>query len=295
MKKLVYYVDGNILSSGGFADRITGMAALEKFAKNFNIDFSIHFTTPFDFFEVFPDQKEKNKFDIRLLDIYKKNIRIYNLIDDNFETNINKLGSDLINSGEILALVFINNINPFIHNVFLNHFETIKYNQPDFDIIERSILSVFGKKYLRPDYKLFNNNFKSSLSNFEKEVLGIQIRVGGLNKNWTDPSFNAPSVDAVLNKVKQMEIKFDEIFICSDSLQYKNELENKLNKYYKTISFDNTPVHVDRSIFKQDDFISNSIGDHCLLRLCKSGLIISGGGYGRTAAILAGTNYHRIS
>jgi hypothetical protein len=68
----------------------------------------------------------------------------------------------------------------------------------------------------------------------------------------------------------------------------------KLNEKYEIFSFENTPLHIDRTKFSGLDFISNSIGDHCLLRLCKSGVIIGGGGYGRTAAILAGIDYFRV-
>lgn len=294
IKQLVFNIDPSILS-GGFADRIGGMATLHKIAKCLSVDFKINFKIPFDFFDVFPGKEKESRFDCGLLETHNHIVKKYNLIDSNFEKNISLLCSDLISKSEIVALVSINNVKPLNWNLLLDDFSYAMYQQVDYDVIERFVLMNFGLAYLQPNYAVFNERFNAMLPKFINPIIGVQIRVGGANPNWEDPKFTTPNFDDLFNFLDRKSNDFDEIFLCSDDLRIKNELFIKLNEKYKVFSFESTPLHVDRSKNLSLDFITNSIGDHCLLRLCRAGIAIGGGGYGRTAAILAGVDYYRIN
>lgn len=282
-----------MVTSGGFSDRIGGMATLHKIAKCLSVDFKIHFENPFNFFDVFPDKKEENKFDNNLLKTHNHIVKRYNLIDSNFEANIKYLCSDLTSKSEIIALVSINNVKPIVWNLLLDDFSHVRYQQADQDVIERFVLMNFGLEYLKISYEKFNNKFKEILPEFNDRVIGVQIRVGGSNLNWEDPLFKIPSYEEIAQILESQVNKFDKVFLCSDDLELKKNLLSMLNKKYKAFSFENVPLHVDRSKILSSDFITNSIGDHCLLRQCSAGVVIGGGGYGRSAAILSGVNYFR--
>ena len=291
--QLVFCIDPQV-KSGGFADRITGMAALHKFAKSLSIDFKIHFKTPFSFFNVFPQKKQDCEFNIELLGSRGKEVQIFNLIDENFYKEIDNLGKSLISNDDFTALVFINNIKPVLFNIFNNNFIPISYQPDEYDLLHRKVLYEFGLEFLIPTYSEFDDKFKSLLPEFESNVLGVQIRVGGVNKNWIDPVFRVPSIEEIISKIDEFKSNAEKIFICSDDLYLKNLLIEKLSINIKTLFYDNTPLHLDRSESINQNFISNALGDHCLLRLCNVGVIIGDGGYGQTAAVLSGAPYHRI-
>ena len=142
VKQLVFYTDPKI-PSGGFADRITGMASLRKLAKYTSVDFKIHFKEPFNFFEVFPDKRVDAEFETDLFLKDKCRVVHFNLIDENFQKNINYLGNELTKNNDIIAFVSINNIKPFAYNILLDSFFSLNYNQSDYDFIERSLLMNF--------------------------------------------------------------------------------------------------------------------------------------------------------
>lgn len=293
-KKLVFCTDPKI-QSGGFADRISGMAALHKFAKTFGIEFKIYFRTPFDFFDVFPQKKTSCEFDINKYDSSDSNFKIFNLLDNEFIPGLNSLGNSLTNNNELTALIFLNNIKPFSYDIFKNVFSSVSYSSVEYDSINRHVLYEFGLDFLKPNYSLFDAKFSSLLPEFECDVLGIQIRVGGKNENWQDPMFKVPKVDDIISKIKELQISFDKIFVCSDDIILKNNLIDALSVHHTVIFYDNIPLHVDRSSLTQKNFITNSIGDHCLLRLCNVGVIVGEGGYGQTAAILSGSPFFRLT
>ncbi len=290
---LVYITDPKI-PGGGYADRITGMAFLYRLAKSFNCDFKIHFNHPFEFFEAFPEQHQHHLFDINLFNSERNNIKVFNLIDDNFIVGIDDLCKSLITKCNLIALVFVNNIKPFIFDPLLNNFIHINHIQKDIDEIERSVLFEFGSLFLQPNLNLYSSNVISTASKLNEKTIGLQIRIGGMNIDWIDPLFNIPDNNSIFTKLRELEGNFSQIYISSDNLEYKLSLLELLQPHYNCVTLDEKPLHLERSTNNHNEFISRTLGDHLLLRMCSEGVIISGGGYGRTAAIISGTQFFRI-
>ena len=290
---LVYITDPQV-PGGGYADRITGMAFLHRISESFNCNFKIHFNYPFDFFEVFPEQADNYRFDAALLNSKNQKIKVLNLIDENFNKGIDQLCKTLISENDTTALVFINNIKPFIFDPLFNEFIPINHNQLDSDEVERSVLFHFGEKFLDPKLECFGPNIHNILPILSEDTIGIQIRLGGNNPDWIDPSFNTPDLKNIYSKLIELRSNFSQILISSDNVTYRNSLYELLRYEWKTIYLDETPLHLERSSKDNDNFIDRTIGDHLLLRNCSAGVIICGGGYGRTAAILSGKPYFRI-
>ena len=142
MKNTIVYITDPKIPGGGFADRITGMAFLFKISKSFNCDFKIHFKQPFDFFELFPSKLIDYKFDQNLLQPSNSNpnLKIFNLIDENFTQGIDQLCKALIQEEGLTAFVFLNTIKSFIFDPIFNKFIEINHSQDDADQIERSVL-----------------------------------------------------------------------------------------------------------------------------------------------------------
>lgn len=294
MKNTIVYITDPNIAGGGFADRITGMALLYRISKSFNCDFRIHFKQPFDFFDAFPSKSSIYKFDDIILKNPNSKLKIFNLIDENFTTNIDQLCKSLISEDGITALVFINNIKSFIFDPVYNNFIEIKHNQNDIDEIERNVLFEFGQQFLETNLKIFNSNVIRTINKLNSKTIGVQIRLGGNNSNWVDPNFKVPDFHSIISKLKELQSNFNQVYISSDNIDYKNNLIKIISEKWPTIFLNETPLHLERSSSEHSNFLSRSLGDHYLLRKCTVGIITSGGGYGRTAAIIEGAPYFRV-
>ena len=294
MKNTIVYITDPKVASGGYADRITGMALLFRISQSFNCNFKIHFKHPFDFFKIFPKKKNEYEFDQNLINTSNSNIKFFNLIDDNFNNGIDQLCKSLIQENGIIALVLINNIKSFIFDPLFNRFIAISHNQLDADDIERSILYDFSNKFLDYNLDYFNSNLINLIPKFKQNTIGIQIRLGGSNLYWTDPNFKIPDIDSIILKLNELEDSFTQIFLCSDNIDYKNKIFKVLNDKWITIVLEETPLHLERSSHEHSNFVTRVLGDHLLLTECSVGVIICGGGYGRTAAIISQKPYFRV-
>ncbi len=282
---------------GGFADRITGMAALRKIAESFRADFKIEHSKPFDFFRVFPDRREvSNFFDTTLTTDYK--IEEFNLIDDHFLKNIDSLINFLLSNhlGARLARVCINNVKPFVFDPLLN--QTFLVGQGDrqyIERIERDLLYKFGQDFLRPDISQFNENVIRLAQALKlRPAIGVQVRVGGQQTDWNDQLFSVPSIDQILSELTNLQHSFDAVYVSTDDYELKLKLIQNVQRKWPVYALDGAAVHLERSQGNHDDLVSQSIGDHTLLRLCSAGVLVGDGGYGRTASILAGTPCYQI-
>jgi hypothetical protein len=288
MVTLVYSISESI-QCGGFADRITGMASLSKFASSLGAGFKIDHRLPFDFFHIFPDGRDE----LELQDLTRDIMPAINLIDGNFKKNAAALFSVTMNGihfkDDRHIRVYINNVKPFYFDplfnrvIFPRHAEAAEL-LADY---ERKVLSEFSERYLSPNTEVFGEEFNALLQYIKgRSTVGIQVRVGGRKNLWTDPDFPVPSIDEILFVLSAYEQPFQTIFISSDDLPFKTKLAEALSRWSDVKTLDVEPVHFERSSKSHRSFGLRSVGDHCLLANCSAGLICGGGGYGRTAAIV---------
>ena len=118
-------------------------------------------------------------------------------------------------------------------------------------------------------------------------VVGVQMRFGGWG-SWDDPALMHPKVVSYAPKaINELKKKLGRsnvaIYFCSDNGEVKEKVKYKISDMYNFFSFDEKPMHFERSFEMERRDFDFVCAEHLCLSMCD--YIVTGkGDYGVTAA-----------
>jgi hypothetical protein len=283
MANIVYTCDVH-WGTGGFADRLYGLAATRMMAKRYDREFKIEYTKGLDFFDVFcPFLASQFRFSKAT-----QNATIANLIDTRCtRDNLSVIDQWLRSNPDSDLRISINDLS----STLANHF-----NWAEFD--ERRVLKSFADDFLFPERGALRAVLEGYANILNKsQFVGVHFRTGIFGDSTIDGKPLVPSMENLLDQAQGLLRAAEGVFVASDNHDVKAGLVEAFGKELPVITFPAMASHLDRSEATMKDKIppaSASIIDWILLRMCKVGIIGTAGRYAQSAAFSSGKAFLRV-
>lgn len=274
---------------GGLADRFKGAVFTYSLAKLLNRKFNIEWSEPFCIEDIF----KQNVSDWKAVRSGEESTGSVDLVDNNFSAK----EKELIASG-------LDGITSLIGNK-----ERIKVfsNSMPIELLKTAAEEACWPKHMLQSkqsffYCQFNQIFRYApdVRFYDKEsmfdrlrrqydaVVGIQFRTGGEGQ-WRDPSVDSPNNCLKLCRLVERQMRSYSVgnyslFLTTDSSTVKKLVHRYFEGRKEVLTFNDPPVHIDRSVGKAAEFGAAQVClEHTLLSKCDH-IFCGKGGFGVTAA-----------
>jgi len=284
MKNIIYECGLPNTLSGGFGDRLMGIASCISLSEKYNCKFLIKWD----------DFRLDNYFDFDNSNYYKheklegKTIKIVNHSVKELKEILNKK-----ETFDCENLIFNTNQNIW---QFLNEYQNVECYE---DYTNNLFKTVF-EKYLKP-----NNILETKINNItnEKKLIGIQLRFGDVLMNEENGQINNPQRDHFplgtnITNIRNLLINLimnhqqNVIFITSDiNLNKIINVKNINNLIY----LDEPPVHIERTNNKKYQNMEKCFLDFLILCKCEKLYITFESNFGRIPGIIIKDNVYAIN
>jgi hypothetical protein len=282
MKSLVFTVNQG--SAGGLADRLIGLASAHLISAYLGTRFYIDFQKPFRFFSTFSPHLRSDYEWSKTLELSFTRVARLSLIDVNFNAQVLTELRSLVLEPSIVVYLEINQLKLSVLNQVFPGIVTP-------GVSTREILNKFGRVFLHTNLECFSTTDIELFRQVQhRRTIGLAVRVGGNTSGWADSFFRLPTIDSILFELGKHQRNFDQIYLSSDSEEFKLGLNSIIKTQYEVITHSSAPLHLDRSPIDENDSINSVIFDHHALRQCAAGVLTAGGRFGLTAAWLSGAS-----
>jgi hypothetical protein len=283
MKNIIYECGLPNTLSGGFGDRLMGLASCISLSEKYKCKFLIkwHDTPLYEYFDY----------------------DLYNYFNFTLSGNTNKICNH--NTVELTQLFRNKNIEDFdCENLIINTNQNIwkiinNYSsQEEYEEYTYKLFKTLFDVYLKPNTSLLTS-INELIDN--KSIIGIQLRFGDVfmneeNKQINNPQYNhfplGRNIDMIINTIFKIcfEHQDKHIFITSDI--DINKIIN-LSIIKNIIYYNKPPVHIERSINKND--IVKCYIDFLILCKCEKLYITFESNFGRIPGIIIKDNVYAIN
>jgi hypothetical protein len=271
MSRRIIYTADTPFFSGGFADRLIGMAAVRLLARRHGRKFGIEFKRDLRFFDTFCPVLQ----DIFEILEDERNTPVANLVDGNLTLNkLKALESWLSSNPQSAIRVCANGINSDL---------ALHLGWSELNV--RQIVSTFCNDFLLT----LRSPQQDLIANYAKPLgalksVGIHLRTGKFTDGAKDGATLSVYADELVKTTVERYPDAQLYFVASDNYDEKRRLVELLERIRPVLSLPTIASHLERSCKTSDLSGLSSIGDWIMLANCSLGVVGTSGRYAMTAA-----------